>query len=84
MGTGLPIVHFAKIDNDPAATYLLDYNNSLVIDEKERLENSAANFIEFCIINKRKRIKYDVVGETFKKNTSKYNARIIKNFIYSI
>jgi hypothetical protein len=53
MSTGKPIIHFSKIENDPAMKYLSRYENIFVVNEWDKdVMSCVAKLERFCYDNK--------------------------------
>lgn len=59
LSTGKPIIHFSKIQNDPALIYLEDYPNVFIVKEwEEFLDSDIERLRTFCFENKTKQYSY--------------------------
>ena len=71
--TGKPIIHVQKQEHDVAIPYLKKYGLSLVISERETVEESAYKLVAFLKDNYRKQLSSDYVESVFVENTPQWN-----------
>lgn len=61
ISSGKPIIHFSKIENDPALPYLIKYPLCLVVDEKDDVDSSVKKVEDFCFENYSKQLEFEEV-----------------------
>ncbi len=84
MSTGLPVVSLVSIKNDSASSYLKNYPNSLIIDQRRSLVDNSQIFDDYCTKHNGKKLDFEEIEEIFRANTATYNAELLWKAIASL
>lgn len=78
ISSGKPIIHFSKMENDPALLYLTQYPLCLVINEKDDIDYSVKKVEEFCFKNCDMQLDFELVKKIM---GDMYGDRVSEKFV---